>query len=89
MQYCECLSRRSKGKAVKDIFDEVIEFVKKPSKDEMSDIAFGIGRFIEAIIGVYVSIPGDRMHIEKINERMKMHGCIRSERAIAEGEGCV
>lgn len=90
MEYCECFEVRSRSNAVRDILDEVKEFAGEPSKDEFSDIMFGIGRFIGALFGKkYVRVLGDRMHIEKIDMRMNEYGCIRSERAVREGKGCV
>lgn len=90
MDYCECMDVRSKRDAVIDIWDEMKEFGKKPSKDEFSDIMFGIGRFIGACFGkVYVSVPGDRLHVNKIDMRMNEYGCVRSKRAVNEGKGCV
>lgn len=47
--------------------------------DEASDIMFGIGRLIGNLRGtVYVSVPGDKLHVDKINKRIAQTGCCRS-----------
>jgi hypothetical protein len=55
-------------------------------KDELSDIAYGIGRLVAGIFGRnYVRVPGDTLHYEKIAARMAEYGCIRSKRFLVEG----
>lgn len=47
--------------------------------DEASDIMFGIGRLIGNMRGiVYVSVPGDKQHVDKINRRIAETKCCRS-----------
>lgn len=47
--------------------------------DEASDIMFGIGRFIGNLRGVvYIPIPGDKRHVDKITSRFTKTGCCRS-----------
>jgi hypothetical protein len=47
--------------------------------DEASDIMFGIGRLFGNLRGmVYVSVPGDKLHVDKINNRIAQTGCCRS-----------
>lgn len=71
------------------LWDEVKEWVEAPSWDEGSDIFFGVGRLVAGIFGkVYVHVPGDRLHVEKINMRMVEYGCIRSKRFLVNGECC-
>jgi hypothetical protein len=77
--------------ALRDIRDEVVELLKVSSFDEfcdeLSDVMFGIGRLVAGFRGkVYVRMPGDRRHIEKINVRMMKQGCVRSERVVAKGK---
>ncbi len=89
MEYCDCLGVRGFRDGVKDIWDEVQEWVEEPSMDELSDVMFGIGRLVAGVFGkVYVHVPGDGKHVEKINERMVKQGCVRGERKVAAGEGC-
>jgi hypothetical protein len=89
MRYCDCMGVRGVKDALRDILDELKEFVEEPSKDEFSDIMFGVGRLVAGIFGkVYVHVPGDHLHVEKINMRMEKQGCVRSARAIAAGDGC-
>jgi hypothetical protein len=55
-------------------------------KDEFSDICWGFGRLIAGIVGkVYVRIPGDTMHYEKVMNRMNEYGCVRSKRFLKNG----
>ncbi|WP_216726058.1 hypothetical protein [Hymenobacter siberiensis] len=64
--------------------DEVVEFIESPSRDELSDIAFGIGRLVGALLGrKYVSVPYDGLHVAKCNERMAEYGHFRSRRHLA------
>jgi hypothetical protein len=47
--------------------------------DEWSDIMFGFGRLFGNIRGVvYISMPGDKRHIEKITYLYEKTGCCRS-----------
>ena len=77
-----------------DIWDEVKELAEVRTwadfKDEASDVSFGVGRLIAGLFGkVYVRVPGDRLHVLKIDVRMIRQGCVRSERKVAAGLGCV
>jgi len=77
---------QSAGEAVREVIAECREWWEHPSLDEVSDIAYGIGRMIAGIFGRrYVHVPGDRRHIEKIEKRMTEYGCIRSKRHLVEG----
>lgn len=79
MKYCSCFKRRTVSDAIRDIADEVAEFVAQPSRDELSDICFGIGRLLGSLVGrEYVRFMGDGAHVAKINKRMSDYGCIRS-----------
>ena len=73
MRYCKCMEEKGK---LCHLIDEVIEFVTCPSKDEFSDIVFAVARI--GRVG-YVNIPGIRRHVNKINNRMQLYGCIRSK----------
>ena len=77
---------QSPREALRDIWGEVREFVEAPSWDEASDIAYGVGRLLGGLRGrVYISIPGDRRHVAKIEARMREYGCIRSKRHLQDG----
>jgi hypothetical protein len=90
VDYCKCMGVRKGKDAWMDIWDELKEFVEEPSKDEFSDIMFGIGRLVAGFVGkVYVRMPFDGLHVDKINARMAKQGCVRSERAVREGDGCI
>ena len=80
--YCKCHNILHIDNAIKDIAEEVKEFLSSPSKDELSDIAYGMNRLIGAFFKMkYIKlIPGDGIHIKKIELRMQEYGCIRSER---------
>ena len=97
---CGCMAQRTPEDALKDIFSrelvdgsrrgelwelfEVRSF--KEFADEWSDIMYGIGRLIGAIIGrEYVRVPGDGRHFNKIAKRMANYGCIRSKRFLDNG----
>lgn len=80
--YCKCHDVLHINEAVKGIVDEAKEFISEPSKDELSDIVYGMNRLIGAFLKMkYVKlIPGDGIHVKKIQLRMQEYGCIRSER---------
>jgi len=66
------------------IMDEVREFLQAPSKDEMSDIIYGINRLIGGLFGKkYLKLlPFDGIHIAKCNRRYLEYGHFRSKRHI-------
>jgi len=69
-----------------DIISELGEIIAEPSRDELSDIAYGIGRLLGSVVRrSYVRVPGDRRHVAKIQERMVEYGCIRSRRHLVDG----
>ena len=69
--------------ALTTLLDEVVEFVQEPSRDEASDIAFGVGRLLGALLGrKYVPVWGDTQHIAKCNARYLDYGHFRSKRHI-------
>ncbi len=79
MKYCKCWKILSVKDAISDLLDEIIEFISSPSKDELSDCMFAIGRLFGAIMHKeYVHVAFDNLHIVKINSRMREYGCIRS-----------
>ena len=67
--------------ALSHLWEEAVEFCQEPSKDEASDLAFGVGRLLGAIFGKkYVSFWGDGRHLAKCQERMNAYGYFRSTR---------
>lgn len=86
MEACKCLDVLGVWYALKCIIDEVVEFVREPSRDELSDICWGVGRLVGALLGkVYVRVPGDRLHYEKVMSRYEEYGCVRSRRFLVDG----
>jgi hypothetical protein len=78
---------RGLGDSVRDLLDEIREWVECPSRDEWSDICWGVGRLIGSLSNrVYVHIPGDGMHIGKIQKRMSEYGCVRSRAHLINGK---
>jgi hypothetical protein len=56
-------------------FDDALDDVY----DEWSDIMFGFGRLFGNMRGiVYISMPGDKRHVDKVTYRYKTTGCCRS-----------
>lgn len=74
--------------ALEALKDETVEFFREPSKDEASDIAYCINRLGGALIKrPYLNIVGGtKTHIDKIEQRMKEYGCIRSSRHLINGK---
>lgn len=88
MEYCNCFKVQNVGDAWADVIDEIKEFIDEPSKDEGSDIAYGINRMVGGMFNKeYVRIlPFDKLHIAKMNTRMEDYGCIRSKRHLRNGK---
>lgn len=84
--WCACLDTQKPGAALRDVRDELVELVREPSRDEASDVLFGVGRFLGAMLRrQYVPLWGAGAHIEKIAGRMTAHGCVRSGRHLENG----
>lgn len=88
MQYCKCHEVLTIKQAIEGLVDEVKEFLEEPSYDEASDIVYCINRGIGTIFNKpYVNVvPGDSIHVNKINLRMAEYGCIRSKRHLIDGK---
>ena len=85
-KYCDCHKAIAPRKAIRDIRDEWTELKEEPSMDELSDVLYGVGRLLGSLIRMpYVRIPGDGLHVKKINDRMQEYGCIRSKRHLING----
>ena len=78
--WCSCMGVLKPKEALEGILDELKEFIEEPSRDEASDILWGVGRLIGGVLNrPYVKVPGDRLHYEKVVQRMDAHGCVRSK----------
>ena len=87
IQWCSCHQTLRAPAAIRDILAEAREFLQEPSRDEMSDIMYGIGRLLGSLVNrPYVHVPGDRLHIEKIEKRVQEYGCVRSKRHLVDGK---
>lgn len=85
--YCNCMRVLQGKAALAPLWDEMKEFVEEPSMDEFSDIMWGIGRLIAGLFGkVYIKMPFDGLHREKVDARMVEFGCVRSKRHLVNGE---
>jgi len=86
MKFCSCMTVRPFGAAVVDLVAEIEEWVEYPSWDEWSDICWALGRLLGSMMNrLYVHVPGDTRHVEKIHRRMQEHGCVRSDRHLVDG----
>lgn len=87
MKYCQCVKVLSLREGVGHLKEEVTELLEKPSLDELSDCSWAIGRLLAGLFGrVYASVPFDGRHRQKIEARMKEHGCVRSRRHLVGGQ---
>jgi hypothetical protein len=73
--------------AFNGLVDEVKEFIEEPSRDEASDIVYCLNRLAGTVLGKAYQkvIPGDGLHVKKIEQRMDDYGCIRSKRHLISG----
>lgn len=88
MKYCQCHNILSLKQGLLGLKEEVREFIEKPSMDELSDIIYCVNRIAGTITRrPYLKlIPGDKLHVIKIKNRMISYGCIRSKRHLKFGE---
>lgn len=101
MEWCGCMCIRSFREGMADLFGrELVDGKRRGEiyelfavrnihefRDELSDISWGIGRIIGGFLGrPYVRIPGDRMHYNKVMQRMNEYGCTRSKRFLINSE---
>jgi hypothetical protein len=101
VEWCGCMDVRSWKEGLADIFSrelvdgklrgEIWELMEVRSfeefKDELSDIAWGIGRIIGGFRGkAYVRVLGDGIHFKKVVARVNEYGCMRSKRFLVNGE---
>jgi hypothetical protein len=87
---CACHKKVSLRQGFGDLIDEAGEIAQTRNKadfmDELSDVSYALGRLLGAVLNrEYVKMPLDGRHITKIEERMGLYGCIRSERWLRDG----
>lgn len=86
LKACACSAKLPVREASRELAAELVELLKEPSRDELSDVCYALGRLLGASIGRdYVKVPGDRLHINKVNTRLQEYGCIRSLRHLVSG----
>lgn len=88
MIYCNCYQPLPLKTALRYLKDEVIEFVEKPSIDELGDVIRVTNRFAGALFNraEIRILPYPKSHLDKVNARMKKNGCIRSEAHLIDGK---
>lgn len=101
VQWCGCMDVRTWKDGVADLFSrelvdgklrgefyELLEVKNMAEfKDELSDIAWGVGRIIGGIFNkAYIRIPGDGIHYRKVVGRVQEYGCMRSKRFLVNGK---
>jgi len=101
VKWCGCMQVRSWKDGLADIFSrELVDNKRRGElyelfevkdfnelKDELSDIAWGIGRIIGGLKKkAYVRVPGDGIHYYKALSRINEYGCMRSKRFLVEGK---
>ena len=100
IQWCGCMDVRPWKEGLADIFSrklvdgkpkgEIWELFQVKNweefKDELSDVAWGVGRIIAGFRRkAYVRVPGDGRHYKKAVGRMHDYGCKRSPRFLVNG----
>lgn len=87
-KYCNCHNVLTAKESFEGTVDELKEFIEDPSMDELSDIVYCLNRAVGSLFNKsYVRlIPGDKLHVDKINKRMEEYGCIRSPRHLLDGK---
>jgi hypothetical protein len=83
---CHCSAKLSVKDSLRELASESVELLKEPSRDELSDVCYAVGRLLGALSGKsYVKVPGDKLHIDKVNARLLEYGCVRSKRHLVAG----
>ena len=85
---CKCINVPEKlSNAFKNLSKSFIEFAVKFSCNEASDVMFHVGLLLGSIINKpYVSIPGDRLALEEMKERMMRYKCIKDTKYLINGK---
>lgn len=87
MQYCNCYQPLPFKTAARYLKEELIEFLQKPSIDELGDVIRVTNRLAGSIFKKKEIrlIPYPKSHVFKVDNRMKANGCIRSTRHLVNG----
>jgi len=101
VRWCGCMNVRPWRDGFADIFSrdlidgkrrgEIYELFEVKNfeefKDELSDIAWGIGRILGGLRKkAYVRVIGDGIHYNKVVDRINKYGCMRSKRFLVDGK---
>lgn len=79
-RWCNCIYVVSPKEMFPYLLEEIKEFIACPSEDEASDVLWCISRMLGGLFNkIYLPIPGIDAHITKMDNRMQMWGCVRSE----------
>lgn len=88
MEYCNCYQPLPIKTALRYLKEEIVEFVQKPSMDELGDVIRVTNRLAGAVFKrkELTLIPYPKVHLDKVNSRMRKNGCIRSEAHLLNGK---
>lgn len=62
------------------LIEELIEFIQKPSLDELSDVMCICSNIVYTITGLQIYLPLAKRSFDKGRKRVEQHGCVRSYR---------
>lgn len=87
MKYCNCYQPLPVKTALRYLKEEIIEFIQKPSLDELGDVIRVTNRLAGALFKKKEIriLPYPKQHLDKVNSRMKANGCIRSVSHLVNG----
>ena len=88
MNFCNCYKPLPVKTALRYLKEETIEFIQKPSMDELGDVVRVINRLAGALCKrtEIKILPYPKVHLDKVNKRMSENGCIRSSRHLVNGK---
>ena len=88
MKYCNCYQPLPVKTALRYLKEETIEFIQKPSMDELGDVVRVVNRLAGALFKrtEIQILPYPKVHLDKVNSRMKANGCIRSTSHLVDGK---
>jgi len=79
-KWCKCISVTHGLEMLPFLIEEIGEFIEEPSIDEFSDVMWSLSRMVGGWFGVlYIAwFPFLTPHLDKIEKRMAMYGCVHS-----------
>lgn len=88
MNFCNCYKPLPVKTALRYLKEETIEFIQKPSMDELGDVVRVINRLAGALCKrtEIKILPYPKVHLDKVNKRMSENGCIRSSTHLVDGK---